>query len=211
MAKSAKTSGRKSTSARSNSAKSASRKSSNGRSKSRSSSNGEESTKDHEELMKLFEHGLKDMFWVEKALTRAIPKMIKKATSEELIQALEEHLTVTEDQIEKLERVFEAIEKTPRAKKCIGMAGILEEGVEIMEEMSQYDESILDAAIISAASKVEHYEMSTYISLISLAEMMDMVKEADILQEILEEEMEADELLTNLSISILHTRAISQD
>ncbi len=152
-----------------------------------------------EEQMKLFEHGLKDMYWVEKSLTRAIPKMIKKASSEELVSALEEHLTVTERQVEKLEKVFQAIGKTARAKKCTGMEGILKEGEEIMEE---FNGPVIDSAIITAAQKVEHYEMSSYISMITLAETMGMDREAQILQQVLEEEMEADEILTKLAVSL---------
>ena len=161
----------------------------------------------NEELMKLFEHGLKDMYWVEKALTKAIPKMIRKATSKDLKSALEEHLRATERQVTKLERVFHAIDKTARAKKCVGMDGILREGEELMGE---FEKPILDSAIIVAAQKVEHYEMSSYISLISLAEVMDLVKEADVLQEILNEEMEADKLLTTLAISTVHQRAMEE-
>jgi ferritin-like metal-binding protein YciE len=157
--------------------------------------------------MKLFEHGLKDILWVEKALTKSIPKMIKKATSEELINALEEHLEVTEDQVSKVERVFAGIDKTPRAKKCTGMVGILTEGEELMAE---FESPTLDAAIIMAAQKVEHYEMSSYISLITLARTLDLVKEADILQEILDEEMEADKLLTNIAVRSVHEMAIGE-
>jgi ferritin-like metal-binding protein YciE len=159
------------------------------------------------DLMKLFEHGLKDMYWVEKALTRSIPKMIRKATSKELKSALEDHLRVTERQVSKLERVFKAIDKTGRAKKCVGMEGILKEGEELM---SEFGKPTVDSAIIVAAQKVEHYEMSSYISLISLAEVMDLVKEADILQEILNEEMEADKLLTTLSVSTVHQRTMEE-
>ena len=157
-----------------------------------------------EEQMKLFEHGLKDMYWVEKSLTRSIPKMIKKASSEELVSALEEHLDVTEKQVEKLEKVFQAIGKTARAKKCIGMEGILKEGEEIMEE---FNGPVIDSAIIAAAQKVEHYEMSSYISMITLAEKMGMNREAQILQQVLEEEMEADQLLRTLAASLAEEEA----
>ena len=160
-----------------------------------------------EEIMKLFEHGLKDMYWVEKTLTKAIPKMIRKASSPQLKSSLKQHLEVTERQVSKLERVFHAIDKTPRAKKCVGMDGIIREGEELMGEFSK---PALDSAIIVAAQKVEHYEMASYISLISLAETMDLVKEADILQEILDEEMESDKILTTLAVSTVHQRALEE-
>lgn len=161
----------------------------------------------NEDLMKLFEHALKDMFWVEKALTKAIPKMIRKASAPKLVSALKGHLGVTERQVSKLERIFKAIDKTPRAKKCAGMQGILTEGEELMAEFSG---SILDEAIIMAALKVEHYEMSSYISLITLADTLNLVKEADLLQEILDEEMESEQLLTSLGVVSAHEVAMEE-
>jgi ferritin-like metal-binding protein YciE len=181
---------------------------SNGRQRNTKTTKNNEHTSDGKDaLMKLFEHALKDMYWVEKSLTRAIPKMIRKAESEELISALEDHLEVTEGQVDKLERVFRAIDKTPRAKKCVGMAGIIEEGEELLKEFE--GEPVLDGAIIAAASKVEHYEMSSYMSMITLAETLDLPKEAALLQEILNEEMEADKLLNSLAGTIAHEAAIS--
>lgn len=172
----------------------------------KASSNGSAQKDGKEEIQKLFEHALKDIYWVEKALTKAIPKMIKKATSAKLIEALEDHLEATERQVEKIERVFKAIDKTPRAKKCVGMSGIMEEGEEIM---SEFEGPAIDAAIIMAAQKVEHYEMSSYISMITLARTLDFTKEADILQQILEEEMEADKLLTNIAVTSAHETVIA--
>lgn len=198
MAKSTKTAGKNGQSNRSSTKKSAT--------SSRSQTNSSVKT-GKEELTKLFEHGLKDMYWVEKALTRSIPKMIKKANSEELTNALEDHLEVTEGQVSKLERIFEAIDKAPRAKKCIGMEGILNEGEEIMEEFA--GSPAIDAAIIAAAQKVEHYEMSSYISMITLARTLDMVKEAGILEQILSEEMEADKTLTNIAVRSEHEMAMN--
>lgn len=160
-----------------------------------------------EELMKLFEHALKDIYWVEKALTKSIPKMIKKASSNDLIEALEDHLEVTEDQVEKVERVFDAIDKTARGKKCIGMQGILDEGEEIMKEFEK--SPALDAAIIMAAQKVEHYEMSSYMAMITLAETLNFPKEAELLQEVLQQEMQADQLLAKLAANNVHQVAIS--
>ena len=161
----------------------------------------------NEDLMKLFEHALKDMYWVEKTLTRAIPKMIKKATAPKLVTALMDHLEVTERQVTKLEKVFNAIDKAPRAKKCVGMEGIIKEGEELMKEFTG---PTLDEAIIMAALKVEHYEMSAYISMITLADTLNLVKEADILQEILDEEMQADRVMTSLGVVSAHELAMEE-
>ena len=158
-----------------------------------SSSSGKTESND---LSQLFEHGLRDILWAEKALTKAIPKMAEAATNEELKAALEEHLTVTEGQIQKLTMVFEQIGKEPRAKKCPGMEGIITEGEEIMEE---FDNNLINAAIISAASKVEHYEMSSYMSLIGLAMKMGMDESATILEEIFLEEQASDKLLHSIA------------
>ena len=207
MAKSSKTTGKNTrTSASSNGKKTTTASRSNGKTSS-SKEQTHEGPEGKEELMKLFEHALKDMFWVEKALTRSIPKMVKKANSEELINALEDHLDVTENQVSKLERVFAAIDKTPRAKKCVGMEGILKEGEELMEEFAG---PAIDAAIIAAAQKVEHYEMSSYMSMITLARTLDMVKEAAILEEVLAEEMEADKLLANIAATSAHEMILNE-
>jgi ferritin-like metal-binding protein YciE len=165
-----------------------------------SKSNGQESgTSGREDLNKLFEHSLKDMYWAEKALTKAIPKMIKNATSEELKSALEEHLTVTEGQVNKLEQVFESLEMAARGKKCPGIEGIITEGNELMEE---FDSPAGDSAIIAAARKVEHYEISSYISMISLARTLQMTEQSELLSEILDEEREADAILEELAMSL---------
>ena len=170
-----------------------------------SASKESESMDGKEELMKLFEHALKDMYWVEKALTKAIPKMIKKATNEELIAALEDHLEVTEAQAERLEKVFQAIDKTPRGKKCVGMEGILNEGEEIM---SEFEGPAINSAIIAAGGKVEHYEISSYMGMITLAETLNMPKEAALLQKSLQEEIESDQLLSRLAAKDSHQVAI---
>lgn len=106
-----------------------------------------------------------------------------------------------------IERVFEGAGIARRAKKCVGMEGILKEGDELMEESAG---PALDSAIIAAGQKVEHYEISSYTSMITLARTLDLVKEADILQEILDEEMDADRLLTNISIRVAHQTVIQR-
>src|SRR6478735_947776 len=123
-------------------------------------------TKTHEneelasKLGKLFEDELKDIYWAERALTKAIPKMIKNATSEELKTALQEHLAVTEQQVTRVEQVFESIGTKAQAKKCEAMEGLIKEAGEIME--STEEGAVRDAGIISAGQKVEHYEIASY-------------------------------------------------
>lgn len=156
---------------------------------------------------KLFEDGLKDIYWVEKALTKAIPKMIKNSTSEELVSALEEHLAVTEEQVGKLEQVFEMLGKKPQAKKCVAMEGILKEGEEGMEETEGI---VRDAGIICSAQKVEHYEIASYGSLAAFANTLRMEDAASLLKEILEEEKEADTKLSDIAESTINMEALMQ-
>ena len=159
---------------------------------------------DEAAFMKLFEDGLKDIYWVEKALIKAIPKMIKKSMSEELIDALEEHLEITEEQVNKVEEVFSMIGKKAVAKKCIAMAGTLEEGEEVM---MKNDGMVRDAAIIAAAQKVEHYEIAAYGTLCAFANTLALEDAAELLNEILDEEKEADVLLSEISESAVNAEA----
>ena len=131
------------------------------------------------QLMKLFEDELKDIYWAEKALTKAIPKMIKNATSTELIDALENHLSQTHNQITRLEKVFDSIDKKAVAKKCEAMDGLIKEGGEIMEESEEG--AMCDAGIISAAQKIEHYEIASYGTLRQFAETLNLTEAADFL------------------------------
>ncbi|MDQ3051643.1 MAG: ferritin-like domain-containing protein [Bacteroidota bacterium] len=172
-----------------------------------SKSNGSPSSNGDSQFEKLFEDGLKDMYWVEKTLTKAIPKMISNATSDELIAALEEHLTVTEEQVKKVERVFEVLGKKPEAKPCAAMKGILEEGEETMKE---FQGMTGDAGIIYAAQKVEHYEIASYGTLCAFANTLGMTDAAEILQEILDEEKDADSTLTQIAESSVNMEAIAE-
>lgn len=156
-------------------------------------------------FIKLFEDGLKDMYWVEKALTKAIPKMIKKATSGELVTALEDHLAVTEKQAEQVEKVFGIIGKKPQAKKCVAMEGIIKEGEQTMRET---EGTVRDAGIICSAQKVEHYEIASYGSLCAFANVLNLTDAAKILNEVLNEEKEADEKLTEIAESIINAEAV---
>jgi ferritin-like metal-binding protein YciE len=144
---------------------------------------------------------VKDIYDFEKKLTRAIPKMAKGATSEELSSALMEHLEVTKGQVERLEEVFRLLGTAPKAKPCAGMKGIIEEGDETLAQDGE--ETLLDLAIIGGARRVEHYEMAAYSTAVSLAEQSGKQEVADLLQETFDEEREADEALSTLASQIL--------
>lgn len=154
------------------------------------------------QLMKLFEDELKDIYWAEKALTKALPKMIKKASHDQLVEALETHLEETQGQVERLEIVFELIGKKPVAKKCEAMSGLIKEAEEIMEECEEGP--MRDAGIISAGQKVEHYEIATYGTLRQFAETMGHDDVAKLLQETLDEEKAADEKLSEVAVSAIN-------
>jgi ferritin-like metal-binding protein YciE len=153
----------------------------------------------------LFMDELKDIYWAEKALTKAIPKMIKKASSEKLQAALKEHMEVTEGHIQRLEEVFALFNKKAEAKKCEAMAGLIKEAEEIMQEAEEG--LVRDAGIISAAQKVEHYEIATYGTLRTLANVLGQTEAADLLEETLSEEKEADETLTVIAESSVNEEA----
>lgn len=161
------------------------------------------------QLMKLFEDSLKDMYWAEKALTKALPKMIKNATSEELIEALENHLSETESHVQRVEQVFELLEKKPVAKKCEAMEGLIKEGQGIMDECE--DGAMMDAGIIGAGQKIEHYEIASYGTLRSFAETLGLAEASTVLEEILEEEKAADEKLTEVAESAVNVQAAEED
>ena len=157
-------------------------------------------------LRELFVEELKDIYWAEKHLTKALPKMQKGATSEELATAFEEHLAVTETQIERLEQVFELLEMTARAKKCEAMEGLVKEGQSVMEDLPK-GTSVRDAGLIISAQKIEHYEIAAYGSLVQLAKTMGENEIAELLQQTLDEEKETDQLLTELAVSGINITA----
>ena len=149
---------------------------------------------------------LKDLLHAEKQITKALPRMAKKAENPELRKAFEEHLKVTEQQIERLEQVFELLGQTARAKKCEGMEGIIEEGKEVMQEA---EEDVVDAVLIAAAQKVEHYEIASYGTVCTWAEELDCDKKVvDLLKQTLSEEKETDERLTKIAKSRANERAM---
>jgi ferritin-like metal-binding protein YciE len=146
---------------------------------------------------KLFVQELKDLYSAENQITKALPKMAKAATSPELQAAFQSHLKETEGQIQRLRRAFEILGKTPGGKTCKGMKGVLEEGAEALEEVSEGE--VLDAAIISAAQRVEHYEMAGYGAVRAYAELLGQSEIAKLLQATLDEESAADKKLTLIS------------
>ena len=159
----------------------------------------------HSQLMKLFEDELKDIYWAEKALTKAIPKMIKNATSPELIAALTSHLAETENQVLRLEDVFASMGKKATAIKCEAMDGLIKEAGEIMEECETG--AMCDAGIISAAQKVEHYEIATYGTLRQFAETLGLTEAVALLEATLIEEKAADVKLTEVAVSAVNVEA----
>ncbi|MEO5649028.1 MAG: ferritin-like domain-containing protein [Ginsengibacter sp.] len=160
-------------------------------------------------LRELFEDELKDIYWAEKALTKAIPKMIKNATTQELIDALEDHLEVTKGHVERCEKVFDLLGKPAKTKKCEAMEGLTKEAEEIME--STEEGVVRDAGIISAAQKVEHYEIATYGTLCAFAKTLGENEVADLLEQTLNEEKEADQTLTGVAESSINVEAMSEE
>ncbi len=157
-------------------------------------------------LRELFIEELKDIYWAEKHLVKALPKMKKAATSEELASAFEEHLAVTEEQVKRAEQVFDLMDMTPRAKKCEAMDGLVKEAQGIIEDTPK-GSAVRDAGLIIAAQKVEHYEIAAYGSLVQLAKTMGENEVADLLQVTLDEEKETDQLLTELAVSGINISA----
>lgn len=160
-------------------------------------------------LRDLFVDSLKDIYWAEKALTKALPKMTKNATSEALKEALTKHLDETVAQVSRLEQVFEIIGEKAEAKKCDAMEGLLKEGEGIMEETELG--VVRDAGIIAAGQKVEHYEIATYGTLHAFATTLGEDKAAKLLAITLEEEKKADMTLTEIALSAINLDAAQKN
>jgi ferritin-like metal-binding protein YciE len=148
---------------------------------------------------------IKDIYNAEKQIVKALPKMVKGATSDELREAFESHLDETENQVTRLERVFELLDEKPRGKHCAGMAGILEEGSETLQEDAE--DSVMDAMLIAGAQRVEHYEITAYGTCIAWAEALGLSDVAEVLGESLAEEKAADEKLSALAESGINDAA----
>jgi ferritin-like metal-binding protein YciE len=157
----------------------------------------------------LLVHELQDIYDAEKQITKALPKMIKAASHPELQAAFEEHLEQTEGQIERLEQVFKLLGMPAKGKRCDGMAGLIEEGNKLMSENA--DPAVMDAALISAAQKVEHYEIASYGCVCTYAEMLGYEQAHDLLGQNLEEEETTDEKLTVLAESVINLEAEEAD
>lgn len=156
-------------------------------------------------LKDLYIDELKDVYDAENQLLKALPKMAKAADNEELRAAFEQHLDQTQTQIERLEQVFEELGEKAKGVKCEAMKGLLEEAKSMMEDAEDAD--VRDAAMICAAQKVEHYEIATYGTLRTYAELLGFDEQAELLQETLDEEKETDENLTELAVSCINIEA----
>jgi len=158
-----------------------------------------------ENLNDLFEEQLKDLYSAEKQLVKALPKMVKSAESPDLQNAFKEHLGQTEHHVERIERIFSNLGGSPRGKKCVAMEGLIEEGGELMKE--DVDPDVLDAGLIAAAQKVEHYEIASYGTARAWAEKLGHNDAVRLLQQTLDEESMANEKLTQLAESHINMEA----
>jgi ferritin-like metal-binding protein YciE len=153
-------------------------------------------------LHDMYVEHLKDMYSAETQITKALPKIIKTVTSSELKKALEKHLKETEDQVARIEQVFQSLDASPRGKKCVGMEGLLEEGKEAMaEEYTSPD--LLDSVLIGGCQKVEHYEICGYKDLIHTAELLGDEKAMNLFNLSLQEEEAADKKLAEIGEDII--------
>ena len=153
----------------------------------------------------LFLHLLKDMYNAEKQLLRALPKMAKNSESSELKKAFEKHTKETEGQVERLEQVFEILGKKPQGKTCVAMEGLVEEGKEAMDEIE--DAEVLDAALLSGAQAVEHYEISRYGTMVAMAKQLGLGDAAKLLDQNLTEEKNTDKILNQIALNNVNQKA----
>lgn len=154
--------------------------------------------KDDSLLKEFFIESLQDIYYAEKAIIKALPKMMEAATSQELVSAFEDHLAVTEEQVSRLEDVFESIGEKAKGKKCEAIEGLIKEGESIIEDTDE-GTATRDVGLIMAAQKVEHYEIATYGGLVQLAHTLGEEEAAQLLQQTLGEEKETDQLLTDIA------------
>ena len=156
-------------------------------------------------LEDLFVDLLKDLYSAEKQLVKALPKMAKAAQASDLQKAFHDHLTQTDGHVERLEQIFSDLEASPRGKKCVGMEGLIEEGSEIMQ--ANADPDVMDAGLIAAAQKVEHYEIASYGTVRTWAQQLGYDRAARLLQDTLDEEGEANKKLTAIAESHVNMQA----
>ena len=153
-----------------------------------------------ESLRELYVEELRDLYNAETQLVKALPKMAKASSNDQLREAFEEHLRETSGHVSRLEQIFEQLGEKASGKKCVGMEGLVKEGAEIMKE--DYGENVKDAAIIGAAQKVEHYEMAGYGTVRTFAELLGENEHVSLLEQTLEEEKNADQKLTDIAEEI---------
>jgi ferritin-like metal-binding protein YciE len=161
----------------------------------------------NDSLKKLYIDELKDLYSAENQLVKALPKMAKAASSNKLRQGFEEHLEQTKGHVERLEKIFRFLDESAKGKKCMGMEGLIKEGSEVIDE--DFEDAVMDAALIGAAQRVEHYEMAAYGTVCEFAKILDEPTHASLLGETLNEEKETDQKLTDLSREI-NTQAIEK-
>lgn len=159
-------------------------------------------------LQELLIEELRDVYHAEQQLLKALPKMAKAAQSERLKEVFERHLEETEQQVERIERAFEALDEPAKAKTCKAMQGLIEEGKEMMEEHK--DSAMGDAALIAAAQKIEHYEIATYGTICTWCDLLGLDEASDLLKETLDEEKTADETLTEVAESEINVEAVTE-
>jgi ferritin-like metal-binding protein YciE len=174
--------------------------------KSKSASTKQISGQDGEKLKELFVDGLKDIYWAEKNLAKALVKLAKSATSEELKSAFELHSSQTEEHTATVEKVFEIVGEKAQAKKCAAMEGLIEEANEIIES-TEKGTLVRDCGLIMAAQKVEHYEIASYGTLRNLARTLGYEEAVQLLQQTLDQEGETDQILTGLAESYVNEQA----
>jgi ferritin-like metal-binding protein YciE len=162
-----------------------------------------------EGLRELFVDELKDIIYAERALLKALPKMAKNATEPKLVSAIEDHVRVTEGQVQRLDQIFEILGESNRGKKCDAMEGLIKEGESILEETEAGP--VRDAGIISASQKIEHYEIASYGTLVAFAKTLGEDEVASLLEVTLAEEKEADSLLTESAYNSINFEAVEED
>ena len=161
----------------------------------------------NDSLKRLYMEELKDLYSAENQLVKALPKMAKAASSDLLRKGFEKHLEQTKGHVARLEQIFRFLDESPKGKKCMGMEGLIKEGSEVIGE--DFEGAVMDAALIGAAQRVEHYEIAAYGTVREFAKILDEPKHASLLEETLNEEKETDEKLTDLSRQI-NTQAIEE-
>lgn len=160
-----------------------------------------------ESLHDLYVSELKDLYSAEHQLLKALPKMAKAASAPDLAKAFTAHLVETKGQVDRLDKIFKKLDASPKGKTCKAMEGLLEEGKEVMEEDA--DPTVMDAALIAAAQRVEHYEMAGYGCVRTFARLLGYDEAADLLQETLDEEGAADKKLTKLAETVINVEAVA--